>query len=139
MRRGPRACAAPAGIDHEGASVKVGLNQLIDDELVAHVEESRAFLAASAASASSRPPPDPSTPDGLRAARNMLTSRPAPAGRLVTEHVAEAGTRQARVRIITPEARETRAVYLEIHGGGFYLSSAARSDAGTLASPMPWA
>jgi acetyl esterase/lipase len=59
----------------------------------------------------------------------MLVSRPAPPGRLVTEHVAEAGTRQVPVRIITPQERETRAVYLEIHGGGFYLSSAARSDA----------
>jgi acetyl esterase/lipase len=109
--------------------MNVGLNQLIDAELAAHVDESRAFVAASAATAGSRQPPDPSTPDGLRAARNMLVSRPAPAGRLVTEQVAEAGTRQVPVRIIRPQERETRAVYLEIHGGGFYLSSAARSDA----------
>ncbi len=107
----------------------VGLNQFIDDELAAHVDESRAFLAAGAASASSRPPPDPATPDGLRAARSRLVSRPAPAGRLVTERFAEAGGRQVPVRIITPQERETRAVYLEIHGGGFYLGSAARSDA----------
>jgi len=109
--------------------VEVGLKQLIDDELAAYVEESRAFLAASAAGSSSRSQPDPSTPDGLRAARNMLVSRPAPAGRLVTERVAEAAGRAVRVRIITPQARAIRAVYLEIHGGGFYLSSAARSDA----------
>ncbi|MDT7553916.1 MAG: acetyl esterase [Pseudonocardiales bacterium] len=109
--------------------MNVGLNHLIDDGLAAHVDESRAFVAASAASASSRPPPDPSTPDGLRAARNQLASRPAPAGRLVTEQVAEAGTRHVPVRIIRPQEREPRAVYLEIHGGGFYLSSAARSDA----------
>jgi acetyl esterase len=109
--------------------VEVGLKQLIDDELAAHVRESRAFFAASAASASRRSPPDPSTPDGLRAARNMLAGRPGPAGRLVAEQVAEAGTRQVPVRIIRPRGREIRAVYLEIHGGGFYLSSAARSDA----------
>jgi acetyl esterase len=109
--------------------VDVGLNQLIDEELAAHVDESRAFVAASAASASSEPQPDPATPDGLRAARNMLVGRPAPAGRLVAEQVAEAGTRQVPVRIIIPAERETRGVYLEIHGGGFYLSSAARSDA----------
>jgi acetyl esterase len=109
--------------------VEVGLNQLIDDELAAHVEESRAFFAASAASAGSQRQPDPTTPDGLRDARNMLASRPAPAGRLVTEYVAEVATRQVPVRIITPEDGEARAVYLEIHGGGFYLSSAARSDA----------
>jgi acetyl esterase/lipase len=108
--------------------VEVGLNQLIDDELAAHVDESRAFFAACAASASQLRP-DPATPDGLRAARNMLASRPAPGGRLVTEQVAEAGRRRVPVRIITPQERETRAVYLEIHGGGFYMSSAARSDA----------
>ncbi len=106
-----------------------GLNQLIDDHLAAHVDESRAFFAASAARAGSQSPPDPTTRDGLRAQRNMLVSRPAPAGRLVAEQVAKAGRRQVPVRIITPQERETRAVYLEIHGGGFYLSSAARSDA----------
>ncbi|HEU0316869.1 MAG TPA: alpha/beta hydrolase [Solirubrobacteraceae bacterium] len=96
--------------------------------MAAHVDETRAFLAASAASAAGQPEPDPSTRDGLRAARSMLARRPAPAGRLVTEQVAEAGRRQVPVRIITPEEREPRAVYLEIHGGGFYLGSAARSD-----------
>jgi acetyl esterase/lipase len=109
--------------------VEVGLNQLIDDGLAAHVDESRAFFAASGASASTQLQPDPTTPDGLRAARNMLASRPGPAGRVVVERVAEAGTRQVPVRIITPAERESRAVYLEIHGGGFYLGSAARSDA----------
>jgi acetyl esterase/lipase len=33
------------------------------------------------------------------------------------------------VRIITPERDEVRAVYVDIHGGGFYLGSAARGDA----------
>jgi dienelactone hydrolase len=98
--------------------VEVGLNQLIDDGLAAHVDESRAFFAASGASASTQLQPDPTTPDGLLAARNMLASRPAPAGRVVVEQVAEAGTRQVPVRIITPAERETRAVYLEIHGVG---------------------
>jgi acetyl esterase/lipase len=32
------------------------------------------------------------------------------------------------VRIITPSQGQARAVYLEIHGGGFYLGAAARSD-----------
>ncbi len=108
--------------------MEVGLNRLIDDELAAYVDETRAFLAASAAGAGGRPQPDPSTRDGLRTARSMLARRPAPAGRLVTEQVAGAGRRQVPVRIITPQEREPRAVYLEIHGGGFYLGSAARSD-----------
>jgi acetyl esterase len=109
--------------------VEVGLNHLIDGELVAYVEESRAFFAASVASAGSQPQPDLSTPEGLRNARNMLANRPAPAGRLVTECVAEAAGRRVPLRIIRPEQGEPRGVYLEIHGGGFYLGSAARGDA----------
>jgi hypothetical protein len=33
------------------------------------------------------------------------------------------------VRIIAPQRGEIRAVYPDIHGGGFYLGSAARGDA----------
>jgi acetyl esterase len=108
--------------------VDVGLHHLIDEELVSYAEEIRAFVTASAASAEGRPPPDPATPEGLREARNMLSSRPAPEGRLVIEQVAQAHGRQVPVRIITPERGRARAVYLELHGGGFYLGSAARSD-----------
>ena len=32
------------------------------------------------------------------------------------------------MRIITPREEQARAAYLDIHGGGFYLGSAARSD-----------
>jgi acetyl esterase/lipase len=45
------------------------------------------------------------------------------------ERLAEAGGRQVPVRIIAPAQGESRAIYLDIHGGGFYLGSAARGDA----------
>jgi acetyl esterase len=109
--------------------MNVGLNHLMDPELMAYVEDSRAFFAAAEASAGSQPQPDLFTPEGLRQARSVLAARPAPAGRLVTERVAEANGRQVPVRIIAPERGEPRGVVLEIHGGGFYLSSAVRSDA----------
>ena len=44
------------------------------------------------------------------------------------DRIAHAGGRQVPVRVITPRQGQARAVYLDIHGGGFYLGSAARSD-----------
>jgi acetyl esterase/lipase len=108
--------------------VEFGLDQRIDDELAPYIEESRVFFAAAAASVSSQPQPDPTTADGLHAARNSLPCTPAPAGRC-RRAARRGGRATSSVRIIPPEERETRAVYLQIHGGGFYLSSAARSDA----------
>jgi acetyl esterase/lipase len=43
--------------------------------------------------------------------------------------LAEAGGRAVPVRVIAPNSGHVRAVYLDIYGGGFYLGSAARSDA----------
>lgn len=106
--------------------MKVGLAHLIDKESVAHVEESRAFNAAVEAADGDKPQPDPATPEGLRAARSQLSSRP-PDPRAL-ERVARAGGRRIPVRIITPKEGRARAVYLQIHGGGFYMDSASRSD-----------
>jgi len=44
------------------------------------------------------------------------------------DRIACAGGREVPVRIITPREGQARAAYLDIHGGGFYLGSAARSD-----------
>ena len=107
--------------------MEVGLTHLVDKGTAAHLEESRAFNAAvQAAAAGDQPQPDPSTPEGLQAARSMLTSRP-PDPRAI-DRIAHAGGHQVPVRVITPREGQTRAVYLDIHGGGFYLGSAARSD-----------
>ena len=65
-------------------------------------------------------------PEGLQQARTMLTSRP-PEPQAV-EHIADADGREVPVRIITPGEGQARAAYLEVHGGGFYLGSAVRSD-----------
>lgn len=66
-----------------------------------------------------------------RAARTVGSAPPtgfdgAPA---VTELIAEAAGRRVPVRIIRPAGPPT-GVHLHIHGGGFYLDSAARHDAG---------
>lgn len=107
--------------------MELGLSYLIDKGSAAHVEESRTFNAAAEAAAGDQPQPDPATPAGLHEARSMLTSRP-PDPRAV-ERIVHAGGRQVPVRIITPRQGQARAACLEIHGGGFYLGAAARSDA----------
>jgi acetyl esterase/lipase len=107
--------------------MEVGLAHLIDKGTAAHLAESRSFNAAvQAAAAGDQPQPDLSTPEGLREARSMLTRRPADPRAI--ERIAHAGGRQVPVRVITPGAGQARAAYLDIHGGGFYLGSAARSD-----------
>jgi acetyl esterase/lipase len=113
----------------------VGLESLIDAELAAYVEDSRAFYAARAASAGSDSPPDPSTPEGLQEARALEEAR---ARRSVSatsrrprpiEALAEVAGRRVPVRIFAPEMGTARGVYLDIHGGGFYMGLAARGDA----------
>jgi acetyl esterase/lipase len=109
--------------------MQLGLESLIDTELAAYAEESRRFNAASDAGGGTDSQPDPSTPEGLRAARAALPKPAIPVGPPVAEQVAEAVGRQVNVRILAPEIGRARGVYLDIHGGGFYLGSAARGDA----------
>jgi acetyl esterase/lipase len=120
--------AAPelAGAPLERKVMELGLRHLIDQEAAAHAEESRTFNAAMEAAAADQPQPDLATPEGLQQARSSLVMRP-PDPRAV-ERIARAGNHHVPVRIITPSNGRVRAVYLEIHGGGFYLGAAARSD-----------
>jgi acetyl esterase len=109
--------------------MQIGLESLIDEELAAHVEESRNFNATLGASTGAQPQPDPSTPEGLQEARARLSVRPAPPGPPAVERIVEAAGRRVPVRILAPESGATRGVYVDIHGGGFYLGWAARGDA----------
>ena len=115
--------------------MQVGLESLIDAELAAYVEESRAFYAARIASRRTDSQPDPSTPEGLREVRALEEARAkgaisaASPGPPAAETVAEVAGRRVPVRIIAPESGAARGVYLDIHGGGFYMGSAARGDA----------
>lgn len=108
--------------------MEVGLERLIDPKLAAFVAEAREFNAAAAAAKNTFTEVDPRTPEGLRAHRTGLSVRPTPDGPPAEDVVAEAGGRQVPVRITSPQGGPPRGVYLEIHGGGFYMSSAARSD-----------
>lgn len=108
--------------------MEVGLEQLVDPRLAAFVPEAREFNAAAAGARNTHAEVDPSTPEGLEAHRAGLSKRPTPDGPPAEEVIAEAGGRQVPVRVTNPQGGSPRGVYLEIHGGGFYMSSAARSD-----------
>jgi acetyl esterase/lipase len=109
--------------------MEVGLNHLTDPASASQIEESRTINAINAARAEAGQQPllDPTTPEGLQAARDLLSTRlPDPRA---LERSAQAEGRQVPVRIINPKRGPARAAYLHIHGGGFYMDSAARSDA----------
>jgi acetyl esterase len=108
--------------------MRVGLEQLIDGRLAAFQAEAREFNAGKTAMEGGEDAPDPRTPEGLEAHRTGLSERPAPEGPPAEEVIAEAEGRQVPVRVTLPQRGEPRGVYLEIHGGGFYMSWAARSD-----------
>jgi acetyl esterase len=108
--------------------MEVGLEALIDPRLAPYVEEARNFSAAAAAAKSVHAEVDPSTPEGLEVHRSGLSARPTPEGPPAEEVLARAGGREVPVRVTMPRNRSPRGVYLEIHGGGFYMSRAERSD-----------
>lgn len=104
------------------------MDSLIDPRLAAFAAEAREWGAAAAGAKNTYTEVDPSTPEGLRAHRTGLSERPTAAGPPAEEAVAEADGHQVPVRITNPRDGSPRGVYLEIHGGGFYMSRAARSD-----------
>lgn len=104
--------------------MQIGLESLIDAELAGHVEECRAFNATSSAVSG------PSTLEELHVARAARRAVPADLpGPPAVKQLIEAAGRRVPVRILVPESATIRGVYLDIHGGGFYMGSAARSDA----------
>ncbi|MEU5940583.1 alpha/beta hydrolase [Micromonospora sp. NPDC047548] len=101
--------------------MEFGLVHLTDPRLAGFVAESRAFYARRVAGRG------PSSPEELRAMRAMATA-PAPSYPPAVVEVVCTGGRSAPVRIHMPASGEVAGVFLEIHGGGFYLGSAAGSD-----------
>jgi acetyl esterase/lipase len=94
------------------------------------VEEARAFNEKFAATAP-RGTFDLSTPEGLARARDLSAYdafTPPMLGGRAEERMVQAGGRSVTVRVIEPQGTP-RAVYLDIHGGGFYLGTAAMGDA----------
>ncbi len=102
----------------------IGLANLIDEGSVDHVGESRAFYGAKQAAGGQQ---GPTNYEELQEARRSLPARPADLR--TVERMARAGAGQVPVRVTSPTSAESRATYLDIHGGGFFMDSASRSDA----------
>ncbi len=103
--------------------MNIGLGNLIVEASAAHVEECRKFYAIKVASGGQQAP---TNYEELRNARDKLAATSG-SGRAV-ELIARAGKREVPVRVTHPGSGESPATYLDIHGGGFYMDSAARND-----------
>jgi acetyl esterase/lipase len=108
--------------------VRVGLDNLIDEKLLALVEGQRAYNAATGA-VETMSAPGPSNPEEVREMRAGLADRPAEHGPAPVDLVAEAAGLRVPVRVLEPPGGEPRGVLIDIHGGGFFMGRAARGDA----------
>jgi len=101
--------------------VRFSLTDLLADVPEAQLDEARRFYAARPAG---RGPGSGAELLEVRARRAAPPSADPPA----TEETVEVAGRSVPVRILTPSRRPARGVHLDIHGGGFYLDSAAHGD-----------
>ena len=101
--------------------MELGLASLVDPRLRELVAESRAFYARRA------PGRGPRDAAELRAAR-AAAAAPTPSDPPAVVEVARAGGRSVPVRVHVPVRGPVTGALLEIHGGGFYLGSAAAGD-----------
>ncbi|MBQ1093330.1 alpha/beta hydrolase [Streptomyces sp. B93] len=101
--------------------MRFALDALFADVPAEQIDEARAFYRSRAAGRG------PGTPEELKEARARL-SEFRPAEPPATEETIEARERRVPVRVLTPADGPPRGVYLDIHGGGFYMDRAARGD-----------
>jgi len=104
--------------------MNIGLANLIDEGSAVHVDESRTFCAAKEAAGGQQ---GPANYEELQQARSKLPAEPADSR--AVECTARASKNRVPVRVTRPRDGICRATYLDIHGGGFYMDSAGRSDA----------
>jgi len=97
------------------------LADLIDPRLSGLVAETRAFYAERPSGRG------PASWEQLREVR-AATPAPAPSDPPAVVEVARVGDRAVPVRVHLPASGAPTGVFLEIHGGGFYMGSAAAGD-----------
>lgn len=108
----------------------LGLANLIDPRLLPLVDDSRSFYEKRTAGGG------PNGAEELRAMRAGATE-PALASPPPEEELVTADGRSVPLRIHTPVNAAPKGVFLELHGGGFYMGSAAAATSPTAASPTP--
>ena len=101
--------------------MRFALDALLADVPAEQVDEARGFYKSRAAGRG------PRTFEELREMR-ARRSTPSPPEPPAIEEVAEAAGACVPIRIFTPTDGRARGVYLDIHGGGFYMGSAAEED-----------
>jgi acetyl esterase/lipase len=101
--------------------MRFGLDHLIDPRLMPLVDESRAYYAKRVAGRG------PSSWEQLRAVRASAATA-APSNPPAVNELVGVGGRSVPLRIHIPAGRAATGVFLEVHGGGFYMGSAAGSD-----------
>jgi acetyl esterase/lipase len=110
----------------------VDLGDLYEPALDAHVAEANAFneqLASMLRGAAT----DLTTPEGLARARDLDAIgggvyRTVTSPRAEVRHERDAQGREIELRVITPADATPTSVYLDIHGGGFFMGSPAMND-----------
>lgn len=107
--------------DRYGDPMKLGLSQLIDPRLIPLIDSTRAFYERRGMGRG------PGSWSELRAVRAEAPS-PAPSNPPAAVEIVGWGDRTVPVRIHVPGSASPRGVLLDIHGGGFYLGSAAGND-----------
>ncbi|HEY2215732.1 MAG TPA: alpha/beta hydrolase [Acidimicrobiales bacterium] len=104
--------------------MRIGMANLMNEASAVEVDEARAFFEAKQADGGQQ---GPATYEELLHARSLLAPRPGTSR--AVERIARVGTNQVPVRVTSPNSGPSRATYLDIHGGGFYMDSAVRNDA----------
>jgi len=101
--------------------VRLGLAQLVDPRLLPLVDASRDFYARRV------PGRGPAGRAELQAVR-ARTAAPVPSSPPAVEELVGDGDRRVPLRVHRPAGGAARGVLLDVHGGGFYLGSAADGD-----------
>lgn len=104
-----------------GALMRFALDAMSVEVPAAQVDEARAFYSARLTGRG------PCTPEQLHEVRARRTA-PLPADPPAAQEIVEADGARVAVRIFCPSDSTPRGVYLDIHGGGFYMDSAGRGD-----------
>ncbi len=102
--------------------MRLALHTLLAEVPEEQIDEAREFYATRASSRG---------PSTLKELRDIRTKRgdAAPAKPPAIEMVVESAAGSVPVRILAPTSGRAQGVHLDIHGGGFYMDSAAHSDA----------
>ena len=101
--------------------MRFALEALLADVPAEQIDEARRFYAARPAGRG------PRTLEELWDVRAGMSAPPA-ATPPATVEVIDAARGRVPVRVFAPAYGQARGVYLDIHGGGFYMDSAARDD-----------